>query len=270
MLPELIMREEEQRNYLFLFSLGLAASLIGTGLAQLLFSEKSAFASVMFAAIPLVFPLVKEFLKDEKDEKPHKPEILVYSSLFAGQVLGFFLMTIYDPSLFSMQVSVFELQLAKFGITGYATGGTSFAGVLVNNLTVFAFILGVSALIGSAGAFILSWNASVLGVFLGVLTRELSSVLRFFTGSEKVPTPIAYVPHAAFEMGGFIVAGILGTMISASIYREHFDRDTWLDLAKLFFVGVSMVLTGAALEMGNVAVFFIGFVSVMGFSVWMR
>lgn len=270
MLPELILREEEQRNYPLLFFLGLAASLLGIKLAQLLFPEQSAFAAVIFAAIPLVFPLVNEFLHDEEDGAPHTPEIFVYGSLFAGQVLGFYLATLFMPSLFEMQVSVFKMQLIGFGVTGYATGGPSFMTVLVNNLTVFGFILAVSALIGSAGAFILSWNASVLGVFLGVLTRELSSVVKFFTGHESVPTPLAYLPHAAFEMGGFIVAGILGTMVSASVYREHFNREHWMDLGKLFATGFSMVVTGAALEMGNVAVFFAGFISVLGFSTWMR
>lgn len=270
MLPELILREEEQRNYPILFLLGLTAGLIGIKLAQLLFPQKSAFAAVMFAAVPLVFPLVNEFLHDEQDGAPHMPEILVYSSLFAGQVLSFYLMTLLDPSLFQMQISVFRRQLVEFAITGYATGGPSFIAILFNNLTVFSFILAVSALIGSAGAFILSWNASVLGVFLGVLTRELSTLIRVLTGDGSVPTPLAYVPHAAFEMGGFIVAGILGTMVSASVYREHFDTVTWLDLAKLFFTGISMVFTGAALEMGNVAVFFISFISMVGFAVWMR
>lgn len=270
MLPELILREEEEQNYPLLFGLGLTSALLGIKLAQLLFPGKSAFGAVMFAAIPLVFPLVNEFLRDEKDGRPHTPEILVYGSLFTGQVVGFFLMALLTPELFQMQINVFQLQLIDFGVTGYATGGPSFAAVLINNLTVFGFILLVSALIGSAGAFILSWNASVLGVFLGVLTRELSGILNVFTGNGRVPTPLAYVPHAAFEMGGFIVAGILGTMISASVYRKHFDRETWIDLAKLLAVGLSMVLTGAALEMGNVVAFFAGFVSVIGFSAWMR
>ncbi|WEL19251.1 stage II sporulation protein M [Candidatus Nanohalococcus occultus] len=269
MLPELILREEKQKNYPLLFSLGLVSALVGIKLAQVLFPGKSAFAAVMFAAIPMVFPLVDVFLKDEREKEAHSPEIMIYSALFAGQVIGFYAASLIDPSLFGMQVSVFELRLVEFGVTGYATGGPSFVSILVNNMTVFSFIFAVSALIGSAGAFILSWNASVLGVFLGVLTSELSD-LEVLTGDGMVPTPLAYVPHAAFEMGGFIVAGILGTMMSAAVYRRHFDRDTWEDLTKLFFTGIAMVVTGAALEMGDVTVFFAGFVSVIGLSFWMR
>lgn len=270
MLPEIILREEERHDYALLFSLGLVTALLGTGFARLLFPSKPEFAAVMLAAVPLVYPLMSVFLQDEKERRPHLPEIFIYFSLFSGQALGFYLMAVADPSFFTMQLSVFELKLAEIGITGYSVVGSGFAGILVNNLTVFGFILAVSSLIGSAGTFILSWNASVLGVFLATLTRELSTLPDVLTGSGDVPTPIAYVPHAALEMSGFIVAGILGTMISAALYRGHFDRKTWSDFAKTLGTGLSLVLAGAGLEAGMVPAFAVGLASLIGFSFWMR
>jgi uncharacterized membrane protein SpoIIM required for sporulation len=114
-------------------------------------------------------------------------------------------------------------------------------------LKVFMVILTVSALVSSSGAFILTWNASVLGVFMGILAKNLDGV-GVFVGSGTVPTPFAYVPHASLEMAGFIVAGISGSLISAAIYREHFDKDTWIDYMKLIGLGIGLVLMAAVFE----------------------
>ena len=119
--------------------------------------------------------------------------------------------------------------------------------ILSNNLLVFTGILTVSAIIGSAGAFILVWNASVLGKFFASLLENLNG-LEVLTGNSQAATPIAYIPHATLEMTGFIIAGISGSMISAAVYREHLDSDTWMDIVKLVVVGLGFVLLGALLE----------------------
>ncbi|MFB6204117.1 MAG: stage II sporulation protein M [Candidatus Nanohaloarchaea archaeon] len=249
MLPELILREEEQENLKLLVFLGFSSALLGYGLASILFPSKVSFLTIIFAAIPLVYPLTSYFLEDEKEHRPHIPELKVYGSLFLGETLGFGLLGYIHPSSFSSQVSVFQSQLVKMGITGFATNSVSFTGILANNLLVFLGILAVATIIGSAGAFILTWNASVLGVFLSILLKELpKKVSALLFGTEHVPTPLAYVPHAAFEMSGFIVAGITGSLMSAAIYREHFDMETWKDLGKMAAGGVLLIVLGAFLE----------------------
>lgn len=249
MLPELILREEYEENYPLLFILGVSSALLGYALASMLFPSEADLTAVLFAAIPLVYPLTSYFLEDEEDGKPHLPEVKVYGALFAGEVAGFYLLGLAMPSNLDIQVSIFSEQLMQMGITGYATAGASFAGILLNNLMVFGSIVLVATLIGSAGAFILTWNASVLGVFLGVLTRELpGKISAYLLGSGSVPTPLAYLPHAMFEMSGFVIGGIAGSLMSAAIYREHFDRETWKDFGKLVAAGVAMILLGAILE----------------------
>lgn len=249
MLPELILREEHQENYPLLLVLGLSSVTAGYIISRALFPGRVGLMTVMFGAIPLVFPLTSFFLEDEKEGRPHLPEIKVYGSLFAGEVVGFTALGLATPDLFQAQTNVFSGQLVQMGLTGYATSSASFSGILLNNLVVFAAIIVVATLIGSAGAFILTWNASVLGVFLAVLAREIPNSLNaFLTGHGGVPTPFAYVPHAAFEMSGFIVAGITGSLASAALYREDLDRDTWEDLAKLAALGAGLIVAGAAIE----------------------
>jgi uncharacterized membrane protein SpoIIM required for sporulation len=248
MLPELILREERTSNLPLLAFFGLLSALIGISIARFVFPDNIGLVSVFLAALPLVYPLTQEFLEDEEiqreDGSPFSiyfGELSMYLSMFAGQVLGFFLYGLRMPEIFELQTNVFASQLSLMGVTGYASIPGSFLGILVNNLVVFGLILGVSALVGSAGAFILAWNGSVLGVFLSVLTREMGS-------SSGVPSPLLYVPHATLEMSGFIVAGIAGTTLSAAVYRRHFDLRTWRNLGVMVVSGVGLVLLGAIVE----------------------
>lgn len=229
MLPELILREEHQENYILLILLGFLSGLLGFAVAKTVFPSQLSILAVVFASIPLVYPLVTFFFEREEEDKYYFPELKVYSSLFAGQVAIFFTLGLFFPE-------TFEIQKEIIGATGHAVAEASFLSIFSNNMFVFTAILGSAALIGSAGAFILTWNASVLGVFFSSLV------------SEEPLQPLAYLPHASFEMGGFLVAGIVGTVISAAVYREHFDRELWKNILVTLLIGVLFVFIGAVLE----------------------
>lgn len=248
MLPELILREEKQGSLFYVALLGLLSGLTGFGLAKLFFPGMTDILSVVFASIPLVYPLTSVFLNDEKDSRPHMPEIEFYGSLFLGQFLSFLLLGLLFFQDFKMQIGVFSEQMPTLGLAGNAVLPDVFFAVLANNVVLYVSIFAVAAIIGSAGAFILTWNASVLGIFIAKLVSELQGLTELIIGSGETPSPVAYVPHATFEMAGFIVAGITGSLLSAAVYREHFDLDTWKDLAKLFATGLLFILIGAALE----------------------
>ena len=241
MLPELILKEERKDSFSLLFVLGLVSSLTGFLAAKVLFPSELPVLAVIFASIPLVYPLTTKFLADEKRQsESYFEEVEIYGSLFSGEALGFMLISLFNPGALSLQGSA-------AGISGNAVSPGFFLQVLSNNLMVFSGILAVSAAIGSAGAFILVWNASVLGRFFASLVNRLEGV-RVLTGTSETASPLAYVPHASFEMAGFILAGISGSMISAAVYREHFDRRKWLDILKLVVLGLVFVLSGAVLE----------------------
>lgn len=248
MLPELILREEKQGNLGYTALLGLLSGLAGFTLAKILFPGMTDILSVVFASIPLVYPLTSVFLNDEKEGRPHIREIEFYGSLFLGQFISFLVLGLIFFQDFEMQIGVFSDQMSSLGLAGNAVLPDIFFVVLANNLVLYVSIFAVAAIIGSAGAFILTWNASVLGLFIAKLVSELQGLTELIIGSGKTPSPVAYVPHATFEMAGFIVAGITGSLVSAAVYREHFDLHTWKDLAKLFATGLIFILLGAVLE----------------------
>lgn len=240
MLPELIYREERSEDYPILIMLGIISALAGFGAASFLFPSEVDILAVIFASIPLVYPLTKFFMEDERNGAPHIPEIQVYGSIFLGEVIGFLVLGMVFSESFSLQSSI-------VGASGFAVFGSSFIGIIANNLTVFGAILVLATFIGSAGAFVLTWNASVLGVFFAKLLNSIESGAGYLT-CKPTPSPLCYAPHTFFEMTGFVIAGISGSLISAAVYREHFNKDLWIDYTKLVVLGLFMILLGAFLE----------------------
>lgn len=229
MLQELFLLEEEKRSTGLLFVLGAVAVLTGFIAASLFFPSRLAIISVVFAAVPLIFSLTREFMKDEDEALPHIPELKNYFSIFAGQASAFFLISLFTDASFTAQRTV-------LGLSGAAVSNAGLETVLLNNIGVFAAALALALVIGSAGAFVLTWNASVLGIFLAEVF------------STDPLLALAYIPHTSLEILGFITAGVAGTLISAAIYRKHFDTDTWLDYVKLVAGGLLLILVAAVLE----------------------
>jgi len=229
MLEEFFLIEEEHQNFGRLMVLGLLSALIGFTAAQWIFPTQSDILAVIFASVPMIFSLTKKFLDDESAGRPHIPEVEVYLSIFAGEVVAFLILALNFPNSF-------EVQKAVIGPAGAAVSDGAFSMILSNNLMVFSVVCILSMLIGSAGAFILSWNASVFGVFLAGIAESQPVLI------------LAYLPHALFEMSGFIIAGIAGSLISAAVYRRHFDRDTWEDYIRLVALGILCVFIGAFIE----------------------
>lgn len=264
MLPEYILKEERSDNFPLLFVLGFVSAIGGFVAASALFPSESSLLAVIFASIPLVYPLMTKFLGDEKKEgESYFEEVIIYGALFLGQSVGFTLISLVRPE-------ALQLQAEAAGIAGRATAPGLFFQILSNNLTVFTGILTVSAVIGSAGAFILVWNASVLGKFFGsILSQDPGNLgvliacgpkLQSFFGVSRAGV-LCYLPHAAFEMSGFITAGIAGSLISSAVYRNHFDKGVWTDYVAIVVLGLSLILTGAGLETGVFLAFLIGLVS---------
>lgn len=237
MLPELIYREERLDDFRVLFLLGALTVLIGFAAASYLFPARQDLVTVVFASIPLVYPMTAFFLETEGD---FTEDIEVYAALFAGQVTGYFLVALMVPG-------ALEFQLQALNVRGFATVSAGFSTVVLNNIGVFVSILAVSAIIGSSGAFILGWNASAVGAFFAVLVSRFATASSFFTCSPN-PSPLCYFPHTVFEMTGFIIAGVAGTLLSAAIYRREVSREHQLRLLKLVSAGLLLVLLGAIIE----------------------
>ena len=243
MLPEIILDEEENLNYRYLFGTGLLAGLAGFAFGKALFPGEASLLAPVFASLPLVYPLM-QFYMEKEEEFDYFRETSVYAALFSGLAVAFFAVGVSRPEFFSTQLEL-------IGVTGNAANPVSFAAILFNNLTVQAAVFGSAFILGSAGAFILAWNASVLGAFFAHLVRDISNPIMLV---DPGAGPLAYVPHASLEMTGFIIAGVVGTTASSSVYRKHLGLDHWLELAELYLIGLIAIVLGAGLEAFNFTV----------------
>jgi uncharacterized membrane protein SpoIIM required for sporulation len=109
----------------------------------------------------------------------------------------------------------------------------------------FAFLL--SFLFGTGATFILSWNASILGIFLANYARQGLYHTLLITGS-------GILPHATVEIVAYFLAGIAGGILSVGMVREKFWSPEFKLMLKdsllLLSIAVLAVVVGAFIEVG--------------------
>jgi uncharacterized membrane protein SpoIIM required for sporulation len=127
------------------------------------------------------------------------------------------------------------------------TGGVSqeaamFQQYFFNNIQVFAFAFIFSLIFGAGFVFIIIWNASILGVYIGLKAQAI----------QMIPLmSFPFLPHGIPEIAGYITAGLAGGLISAAVIRKAditiIRKVSW-DALKVLVFGVILILIGAFIE----------------------
>ncbi|MBN1896735.1 MAG: stage II sporulation protein M [Candidatus Aenigmarchaeota archaeon] len=225
--------------------------------------------AVMFTIIPSVYFLTnyikREELQDEKDVEAHYEkgilqrhymDILVFGFYFTGLTVSFAFWGFMLPAdTFQVQtMKVQDIRSTSGGfmdmaegnmMTGEALSGDYFASferVFWNNLQVTAFSFVFSILFGAGAIFIIVWNASILGVFIGRLSETIIHI-----PVQSIP----FLPHGIPEIGGYLVAGLAGGIISAAVIRGHNRKiltGVSKDAGKLMAIALLFIFLGALIE----------------------
>lgn len=207
----------------------------------------------------------------------HYPLILFYVFLFLGIVASYALWfsvlpaneaacTFFDSGgkcFFPTREKVFDEQSQVFtAITGKSITGRTvgfdecknpataslfscFELIFFNNFWVLNLSILLSFLYGAGAVFIVSWNASVIGTFVGteVLEKNPQAGLERFIG---------YFPHGSFEVMGYFFGAIAGGILSAGIVLAHKKRhalETIIkDAASLLVIAYVFLVIGALIE----------------------
>ncbi|MEM7820251.1 MAG: stage II sporulation protein M, partial [Candidatus Aenigmatarchaeota archaeon] len=148
----------------------------------------------------------------------HGEVVWLFALFFIGNFISIFFISLVFPQQFVEQA--FAQQLADIAavsaISGAAITGTSLLKPIIeNNLRVMLFAFALSFLFATGALFILSWNASILALFL-------AGFLRQGLYSEFATTTAGIMPHVPIEMLAYFLAGIAGGMLSAGVIREKF------------------------------------------------
>ena len=178
----------------------------------------------------------------------HAPMIAVLFSFFVGLTAAFAIWYAVLPDatnslLFDTQVR--ELAAVRGSFSGYAVEAQmlyAFETIFLHNLEVLMLILGFSMLYGAGAIFVLIWNASIIGVFLGKIAR-----------SGNIGMGIAgIVPHGVFELLAYTTAALAGGILSRVIVLRRLqaieEHQTIYDVAKLAGWAIIFLALGAFIE----------------------
>jgi uncharacterized membrane protein SpoIIM required for sporulation len=244
-LEKLISPDHYRGSYFKSTLFGVLISVIGLTLGYNLFPDDASLASIFFiliAAVPFFRTLM---VQEERAEKTshnirqmlsrNKYALEYFFFFYAGIFLTYFVGALVLPdqmhnALFGNQFGVFSSVLGSFASQNH------FYAILFNNLKIVILALILSLIYGAGALMILTWNASVLGVFLA---SQGASMWKF-------------LPHASLEFLGFFAASIAGGILSAAIENHETQssefRHVLQDAMILAAGGMVIILIAAYVE----------------------
>jgi len=247
---------------IYVFVLAILFSIIAIFLSYQLFPTQASILAVAFVSILFVPFFQRLFSVEEKRDEVavknkrvkikqenlfmrHRKVILVYSAFFLGVIIAFSFVFVFYPhmeNVFSLQMDWFRGQ----GITGQAVGDDAFSRYFVNNTQVMLIAFAFSILFGAGSIFILSWNASVIAVYVGFIvnkfTAGLGTTAAFLYG---VPVGLGSIAlHGIPEIAAYFFAAIAGGVLSVGILREQWMSPEFKEVAKdaIVFMIIAEVL----------------------------
>ncbi|MHA1868357.1 MAG: stage II sporulation protein M [Candidatus Heimdallarchaeaceae archaeon] len=249
------LKEELKNKYFHVFLFAIFFSTISIIITQKFLNFYNGLVAVFIISLAAAYPLIRYMKVEEGEEvtlvkkfseknilRRHGRELGLYLSFFMGVLIVFIVATILLPDGF------FKIQQETIGVilSGSATHGEFFWGILSNNLRVFGITFLISFFISAGMIFILVWNASILGVFLASQARGIAHIPVFSLG---------YLPHGLLEISAYILAGLAGALISYNVPNlgiKKFRRDLFpkilLDACVIAIIGLAFVLIGAVVE----------------------
>ncbi|OYT53882.1 MAG: hypothetical protein B6U72_04660 [Candidatus Altiarchaeales archaeon ex4484_2] len=240
-----------------MFYVGLIYSSIGLLLAYFTFGSQSSFASIFLTTIPLVVIMYKTLqLEEEKDEKlihslqkrhrkthqetflikEHGKALSLFVALFLGMVVSYTFWYIILPvdmeeNLFSFQINEIK-RIRVISTAGDMTGfnqestNTLFT-ILENNFRVWVFCIIFSFLYGSGAIFILTLNASIVGVAIGIAIRNaliryapLGNIDFLYNYFGSFSISFCYLIHGIPEISAYFLGALGGGIISVAVARH--------------------------------------------------
>ncbi len=254
MFEELINPKRAERKPWEMFFIGLLYTSVSILVANFLFGNNLVFNkhisilvitfTVMFS-IPFMFYIIK--LEEKKDEeikkektlfKEHGKALSALMFLFLGFIVAFSVAYVvlprsYVETNFDAQLQTFcsinmpndvegcvagSLDISTRAIApSFNDGMNRVASILSNNFYVLIFCILFSLLFGAGAIFILAWNASVIGVAIGIFARN--NIAQLPLGF------LRYMIHGLPEIGSYFIAALAGGIISVAMIKHEFKHE---------------------------------------------
>jgi len=260
-----------EKKRIYAFYLGLIYSVVGIGLASLLFPADPSLVAVAFTAI-LLLPSIRilyrieerQIKKDKKFSfkalwKDENDFISVYLLMILGVFIVYSLFALFLPSFQVNGLFRDQLELRGAGavdnIAGHAFSTGLFTDLLTNNILVLIACVIMAFLTGDGAIFLLTWNASLWGTIFGVTARNASFVSHMNPFLLLLLIFCIVLPHAFIEILSYILGSISGGLMSSDIEldpgesrKQQFRKSYWKMAFLIFCLAILFVLIGAFVE----------------------
>jgi len=248
-----------------MFFIGVIYSSIAVIISLWVFSQHASLVMVfltVMACIPIMYTTIK--IEEKKDLnidrevtllKEHSRALSFFIYLFLGLTVSFALWYIFVPqNTVNLLFNIQSQTIADINnrVTGNVAGTTGLFGrILLNNIKVMVFCVLFAFLYGAGAIFILTRNASVIGVAIGNFVRSnVSTALSYFHMTSL--GLLRYMIHGIPEIFAYFVAGLAGGIISIAIIRHDFSSKKFehilLDASDLIIIAVFLLLIAALIE----------------------
>lgn len=253
---------------------------IAVGATHLIGLTQAPLAFLFFIGLPSIPFFLRVFQTEiEIEEKPHKflgsrtlarhyHALRVLAAFFLGLTIAFTFWYLVLPkesttALFSLQAQELKNVQGSFqsSVQGMAISSSDvFETIFTHNLQVLLFVVIFSVIYGAGAIFILIWNASVIGVFLGEFSKayitKAGDALWGISGGGHITGVsmglLGILPHGIFELSAYLTAALAGGILSAAVIRGDFKKPVFAqiayDIAKLLGWAIIFLAIGAFIE----------------------
>tara|TARA_Y100000310_G_C20490382_1_gene718884 strand:- start:71 stop:940 length:870 start_codon:yes stop_codon:yes gene_type:complete len=232
------------------FFLGLIYTLLALFSSRLIFPRSMGLMSVAFTSI-LLIPSLNVLLAQEENQevrekklsiklfwKDHNDVLKVYVFVFLGIFIGYLifgafydtntLFTRFEPQLNAAQITSEFIPFAQNNPyeclytldLPVVLRNPGFLRIVRNNLLIFVVSFILSLIYGAGAVLFITWNASVWGVVFGFIAKKASSVAASNSISAFTSQIIPFLPHMVTEASAYVIAAIMGGILSKAIIRE--------------------------------------------------
>ena len=270
--------ESAEKRPWITFFLAFGLTSIAIFLAHYIFPQHSSLSIVFLTTlffVPLFYrTMIYEEEKDIKENveerhllKEHARALWFFLYLFMGMTLAFMFWhaLISTTGIMGMDAEVvFEVQQSTIEhinnpvqgkvVEGGLGRSLALAGsIFENNLKVMIFCILFSFIYGAGAIFILTWNASVIGLALSnyalsILAAQTASGYAFASGCSLV----RYMIHGIPEIAAYFIAALAGGIMSVALVRYHFGSEKFekvvVDASTLVLIAVGVLLIAMIIE----------------------
>ncbi|MFQ6020748.1 MAG: stage II sporulation protein M [Methanosarcinales archaeon] len=247
MIDKLLKVDLIKKNPSYGIALGIFFATIGLAFSTLIFKENSSFPAVFLTTLAAA-PILIRVMEEEKIKKDfilnrHKKVIKIYSYLFFGMAIAFALWYTILPENFSL--ILFEEQTQKFA-AGYFTEPTqTFLSIIMNNIGLLFFFFLLSLFYGSGSIFLLTWNASIMGVMWG---NSIKATLALFNPSILIVNTLFALPYLFPEVLAYFIAAIAGGIVAVNLKKKQKLKLAMKDSLVLLGISIVMIVIAGVIE----------------------